>query len=146
MNIKRIVAHIRRRLATPVVISLGWVTMKYFLFTVVGLISFFAGLRTLKLTTFEGYEPIWSLAIAIGACVGMLATLDKRAEWIEGMAAYTIVGFLLVLIASLAFRESYAVAGLCSIVMLIPLARGSWVAMHIGKMLGTAWKVKGKRP
>lgn len=142
MDIKRVLEHIKRRLRTPVVISLGWITLKYILFTFVGLASFFAGFKTLRLTTFIGYEPIWSLAVAIAAFVGVLATLDKRTEWIEGMAAYTIVGFLFVLVISLTIRESYAVAGLCAMVMILPAARGSWVAMHIGKLLGAAWQRK----
>lgn len=145
IDIKTVVAHIRRRLSTPITISLGWITLKYLLFCFVGLAAFLAGVRTLRLTTFSGYEPIWALAVGVAAFIGFLATLDKRLEWVEGMAAYTIVGFLLVLIASLVARDSYAVAGLCAMVAIIPAVRGGWVAMHIGKLLGRAWDAR-RRP
>lgn len=116
---------IRRNAGEPITIPRWLITLKYFLFIVTGTLAFFTGVPSLELTTFAGYEPIWSLFVGIGAIVAFAGSLEPKTRLMEVAGAATVVAFLTVLIISFNIRGSFATALLLTMVAMLPTTRAA---------------------
>src|SRR5690242_18044786 len=112
--------HFVRNAWEPIAVPRWALTLKYLFFVITGLTTFFVGSPTLSLVTFAGYEPIWAAMVALGGALGFIGTLKPKWGHIEAIGGATLVSFLAVLIASLAYRESYVVALLLTNLCVVP--------------------------
>lgn len=114
----------------PSVIPRWVLVLKYLLFVVVGVLAFAAGVQTLDLTTFRGYEAIWAGAVAVFAVIGFIGSFTSRLDKIEALGGVGLVSFLMVLVFAVAGRGSYSVALLLLIVTLLPAVRAGYILAH----------------
>jgi hypothetical protein len=111
----------------PIGIPRWAVSLKYFLFAIVGAVSYFVGQPSLDLTTFSGYTPVWSAFVCAGGLIGFFGSLRPRWAALEAIGAVITVAFLSVLVLSFFIRGSLAVGILLTIVTVLPGTRAGFL-------------------
>lgn len=90
----------RRRLysRTPILIPRWVLTGTYLSFTVLAALVGLKGLNALDFSRWDGYTPLWCLALVVGSVVAAYASLKPEREKIEKWAAAWVTGWLAVVL------------------------------------------------
>jgi hypothetical protein len=112
-----------QRMNSPIVIPRWVLTAKYAIFVILGALTFVRGLVTLDLTTPASYQPFWAGAVALGAVVALVGSIDPRGEKVEQWAAAWIAGWLSFLAVQAFFISTGAGWLFIAMVTLLPVGR-----------------------
>lgn len=130
---------LRHWLGERVVVPRWMLTLKYALFTVLGVCGAIAGIPTLSLTTWDGYTTFWGAGLAIAAGIAAAASYRARWEPVERWASLCTASLLITYAAGafiLAFGEGHVgrmtfAIGLL-IVTLFPSVRAGQLLLKTG--------------
>lgn len=115
----------------PIAVPRWAITLKYLLFSAVGMAAFFAGVQTLDLSTPAGYVPIWAAFMSLGALLGVIGSFRPIWGWIEAIGASILFSFLIVLTFLVLERGALTVGLLLIIINVLPGVRAFFLTTRI---------------
>lgn len=125
------VTNFMRNAWEPIAVPRWAITLKYVLFSAVGLAAFFAGVQTLDLSTPAGYVPVWAAFMSLGAILGTVGSFRPKWGWVEAIGASILFAFLIVLTVLVFDRGALTVGLLLVIVNVLPGVRAFFLVTRI---------------
>lgn len=124
---------------SPITIPRWVLTLKYFLFILIGVTVYLASSPSLDVTTWSGYTPFWSIAVMISGFVCMLASATPKLEVLERWSVLLLTALLVgyafapiqLVLAGDSDRATYSVLAIT--LSLLPGARAAMLIHRTGR-------------
>jgi hypothetical protein len=78
----------------PIHVPRWMLTMKYFAFAILGLLSFIGGIPTLSIATFDTFTTAWSGGLVVAGTVAAITSIRRSWEGVEKWAALIVAALL----------------------------------------------------
>lgn len=124
---------------SPIMIPRWVLTLKYFLFVLIGVTVYVASSPSLDITTWSGYTPFWSIAVMISAFLCLVGSATPNLEVLERWAVLVLSALLIgyafapvsLVLAGDSDKATYSVLALC--LSLLPGARAVMLIHRTGR-------------